>query len=108
MDVTTRIVASYIPDWEDKAGIYFVVNQAGYPLYRGRLGIGSTRILYRWVVSTPQIEEMQTKFVRKNGIYFYTTNRLPARTVTKGKVYHVFLDWAANGGKLTKRDGTPY
>jgi len=108
MDVTTRIVASYIPDWEDKAGIYFVVNEDGYPLYRGRLGIGSTRILYRWVVSTPQIEQMRAKMMLPSGTSGLSTNLLPARTVQNGKVYHVFLKWDGTNLTLTKRDGTPY
>ena len=108
MDVTTRIVASYIPDWEDKAGIYFVVNEDGYPLYRGRLGIGSTRILYRWVVSTPQIEQMKVEMKLANDTSTDSTNRLPGRTVQNGKVYHVFLKWDGTNLTLTKRDGTPY
>ena len=109
MDVSTGTVTTSFSDWEKKQCVMFGINEdSDNPLYNGKLAAGASIVLYRWVVSTPQIEEMQTKFVRKNGIYFYTTNRLPARTVTKGKVYHVFLDWTATGGKLTKRDGTPY
>ncbi|EPT33960.1 putative lipoprotein [Bacteroidetes bacterium oral taxon 272 str. F0290] len=108
MDVTTRIVSSYVPDWEDKAGIYFTVNEAGYPLYRGRLGIGSTRILYRWVVSTPQIEQMRATMMLPDGTSALSTNFLPARTVQNGKVYHVFLKWDGTDLTITKRDGTPY
>ena len=108
MDVTTGTVTSTSSDWERKAGIYFVVNQAGYPLYRGRLGIGSTRILYRWVVSTPQIEQMQARMKLPGGTTEYSTNLLPARTVQNGKVYHVFLKWDGTNLTLTKRDGTPY
>ena len=108
MDVTTRIVASYIPGWTGKAGIYFRVNEDGYPLYRGRLGIGSTRILYRWVVSTPQIEQMRAKMMLPSGTLKFSTNFLPARTVQNGKVYHVFLKWDGTNLTLTKRDGTPY
>lgn len=108
MDVSTGTVTTSFSDWQKKQCVIFGINEySDNPLLNGKLAAGAELVLYRWVVSTPQIEEMQTKFVRKNGIYFYTTNRLPARTVAKGKVYHVFLDWAANGGKLTKRDGTP-
>ena len=107
MDVTTRTVASYIPS-AGKESVYFVVNEAGYPLYRGRLGIGSTRILYRWVVSTPQIEQMKAEMQLTDGTTKYSTNLLPARTVQNGKVYHVFLKWDGTNLTLTKRDGTAY
>lgn len=36
----------------------------------------------------------------------YSFNSLPAKTVEKGKVYHVYLNWNGSVLTLTKQDGT--
>ena len=79
-----------------------LAKELGLPL------IGSTRILYRWVVSTPQIEQMQVTFEPMGSSSFYSTNNLPGRTVQKGKVYHTFLNWDGTNLKITNRAGTAY
>ena len=51
---------------------------------------------------------MRAQMMLPGGPLAFSTNRLPARTVQNGKVYHVFLKWDGTKLTLTKRDGTPY
>ncbi|EPT33781.1 putative lipoprotein [Bacteroidetes bacterium oral taxon 272 str. F0290] len=109
MDVTTGTVTSSTSIWEHKAGIYFEVNESSSnPLYGEKLDDGATKVFYRWVVSTPQIEQMKVEMKLANDTSTDSTNRLPGRTVQNGKVYHVFLKWDGTALTLTKRDGTAY
>ena len=109
MDVTTGTVTSSTSIWEHKAGIYFEVNESSSnPLYGEKLDNGATKVFYRWVVSTPQIEQMKVEMKLANDTSTDSTNRLPGRTVQNGKVYHVFLKWDGTALTLTKRDGTAY
>ena len=108
MDVTTGMVTTTIPSWESKQCVYFNINEGKTnPLYNQKLAAGASIVLYRWLFSTPQIEEMQMYFVFKDNSYVYATNHLPGRTVQNGKVYHTFLNWTSTGVTLTRRDGTP-
>ena len=109
MDVTTGTVTSSTLIWEHKASVRFDVNESSHnPLYGEKLDNGATQVFYRWVVSTPQIEQMKVEVRLANNTWQDSTNRLPARTVQTGKAYHVFLKWDGTALTLTKRDGTAY
>ena len=109
MDVTTGTVTSSTLIWQHKASVYFDVSSSDFcPLYGEKLDNGAEKVLYRWVFSTPQIEQMQVTFEPMGSSSFYSTNNLPARTVQTGKAYHVFLKWDGTALTLTKRDGTAY
>ena len=109
MDVTSGTITSSSPDWGDKACVRFIVNDHDWlPLYGQKLGAGATIVLYRWAVSTDQVDRMQAIMYRKDaGSGDVSSNFLPQKTVTKGKVYHVFLNWDGTDLKLTDRAGTP-
>ena len=109
MDVTTGTVTCTSPYWESKQCVYFNINESkANPLYNQKLAAGASIVFYRWVFSTPQIEEMLMYFVFKDNSYVYGTNHLPGRTVQNGKVYHTFLNWTSTGVTLTNRAGTAY
>ena len=109
MDVSTGIVTSSEPRWGIKQSISFRIGEDSWsPFYNQKLAVGAEKIFYRWVVSTPQVEEMWANFYPKSASFFYATNNLPAKVgIEKGKVYHVFLNWTSTGATLTRRDGTP-
>lgn len=110
MDVTTGTVTSSTLIWQHKASVYFDVSSSDFcPLYGEKLDNGAEKVLYRWVFSTPQIEQMQVTFEPMgSSSFFYSTNNLPGRTVQKGKVYHTFLNWDGTDLKITNRAGTAY
>ena len=110
MDVTTRTITSDDSEWVRKAYVSFSVNEvSAQPLSGQKLAAGAEQVLYRWVVSTPQIEQMQAAMLQKDaGSYDYSTNNLPGRTVQKGKVYHTFLNWDGSALTVTNRAGTAY
>ena len=86
MDVSTGTVTSSEPRWGIKQSIGFGIGEySSYPFYNQKLAAGAEKVLYRWVVSTPQVEEMWVLFSPKGAPYFYTTNHLPAKTgIEKG------------------------
>ena len=86
MDVTTRTITSDDSEWVRKACVSFSVNEASsQPLYGQKLAAGAEQVLYRWVVSTDQVNQMRARIFRKGaGSYDYSTNNLPGRTVQKG------------------------
>ena len=110
MDVTTRTITSDDSEWVRKACVAFGVNELdSYPLYGQKLAAGAEQVLYRWVVSTDQVNQMRARIFRKGAdSYDYSTNNLPDKTVQKGKVYHTFLNWDGTDLKITNRAGTAY
>ena len=110
MDVTTRTITSDDSEWVRKACVSFSVNEvSAQPLYGQKLAAGAEQVLYRWLVSTPQVNQMGARMLQKDaGSYDYSTNNLPAKTVEKGKVYHTFLNWDGSALTVTNRAGTAY
>ena len=93
-----------------QSAIIFEINAGSWlPLSGQKLAAGAEQVLYRWLVSTPQVNQMRARMLQKGaGSYDYSTNNLPARTVQKGKVYHTFLNWDGTNLKITNRAGTAY
>ena len=110
MDVTTGEITTDYPRWWYKQCVSFSINDQSFlPLYGQKLAAGAEQVLYRWLVSTPQVNQMGARILRKGaGSYDYSTNNLPARTVQKGKVYHTFLNWDGSALTVTNRAGTAY
>ena len=110
MDVATGAITADAPNWESKASAIFRINEGNWnPLYSGKLAAGGTIVLYRWLVSTDNVEPMGAYMQRKNvEDEDYTFNNLPAKSVTKGKVYHVFLNWNGSTLTITNRAGNPF
>ena len=109
MDVTSGTVISNAEAWNAKASVRFNVNGAAWlPLHGQKLGAGATIVIYRWAISTDQVDRMQAGMFRMDGATKdNSSNFLPAKSVTKGKVYHVYVDWNGTDLKLTDRAGTP-
>ena len=106
MDVTTGEITADYPRWFYKQCVYFAMNGESFqPLYNQKLAAGASIVFYRWVFSTPQIEQMQVDFEPRGSTPFNATNNLPGRTVQNGKVYHTFLNWTNTGVTLTNRAG---
>jgi len=108
MDVATGAVTADAPDWKSKACAGFAINEGKWnPLYNGKLAAGETLVVYRWLVSTDKIEKMGA-FMQRKGIEEedYSFNSLRARSVNKGKVYHVFVTWTGSAPTFTNRAGT--
>ena len=109
MDVTTGTVTSSTLIWQHKASVYFDVSSSDFcPLYGEKLDNGAEKALYRWVVSTPQIEQMEVEMRLANNTWQGSTKCLPGRTVQNGKVYHTFLNWDGTDLKIINRAGTAY
>ena len=81
------------------------------PLYGEKLGAGETIVLYRWLISTPNIDKMYGDgYISGNFILTDSSpdgKYLPAKTVEKGKVYHTYMTWNGTHLKITDRNGTP-
>ena len=107
MDVTTRTITSDDSEWVRKACVSFSVNEvSAQPLSGQKLAAGAELVLYRWLVSTDQVNQMGARMLQKGaGSYNNSTNNFPGRTVQKGKVYHTFLNWDGTDLTLTKRGG---
>ena len=110
MDVTTGEITTDYPRWWYKQCVSFSINDQSFlPLYGQKLAAGAELVLYRWLVSTDQVNQMGARMLQKGaGSYNNSTNNLPGRTVQNGKVYHTFLNWDGTDLTLTKRDGTAY
>ncbi len=105
-DLNSGTASSSASGWNSKACVHFDINIAGYnwlPLYGQKLAAGASITLYRWVISTPQIEPMRGYMMR---IGAQSENRtvtpLFSKTVQSGKVYHVRLEW--DGSALQWRE----
>ena len=109
IDATSGTITSSSSSWSNTACVYFVVNgRNSLPLSGQKLGAGATIVLYRWAVSTEQLNRMQAQMLRKGAVTGnISSNYLPQKTVTKGKVYHIFLKWDGANLTFTDRAGTP-
>ena len=107
MDVTTGEITTDYPRWWYKQCVSFSINDQSFlPLYGQKLAAGAELVLYRWLVSTDQVNQMGARMLQKGaGSYNNSTNNLPGRTVQNGKVYHTFLKWDGTDLTLTKRGG---
>ena len=114
IDLSNGLVSNGPTSWENKARVRFTINEYGYnwlPLYGEKLGAGETIVLYRWLISTPNIDKMYGDgYISGNFILTDSSpdgKYLPAKTVEKGKVYHTYMTWNGTHLKITDRNGTP-
>ncbi len=96
MNLKDGTISSDTPNNINKASIYFNINRDNLPLYNEKLDAKETIILYRWVVSTPDIQPMKAKIQMRDKKVAETSTPLKARKVENGKVYHVKLSWDGN------------
>ena len=75
--------------------LFLLINEDGAPLYGNQLAAGASTVFYRWIASKTKIPTLLTGGVGFNngelGIDF-----LSGRTVTFGKVYHIYSIWNGN------------
>ena len=97
-DVATQAF-SYNSTKERERTLWFNINEYNWlPLYGQKLAAGESIVVYRWVASLPDVPQLKGEATIWGGsIYLYPTN-MPSKTVTNGKMYHVYCEW----------DGTDY
>ena len=112
IDLSSGLVSNDTTEWEKKARVWFTINDYYWnPLCGKKLGAGETIVLYRWLISTPNIDKMYGDgYISGNFILTDSSpdgKYLPAKTVEKGKVYHTYMTWNGTHLKITDRNGTP-
>ena len=112
IDLSSSLVSNDTTEWEKKACVWFTINNYYWnPLSGEKLGAGETIVLYRWLISTPNIDKMYGDgYISGNLIITKDSpdgKYLPAKTVEKGKVYHTYMTWNGTHLKITDRNGTP-
>ena len=114
IDLSSGLVSKGSTEWGKKAYVRFTINDYSFnwlPLYGEKLGAGETIVLYRWLISTPNIDKMYGDgYISGNFILTDSSpdgKYLPAKTVEKGKVYHTYMTWNGTHLKITDRNGTP-
>ncbi len=70
------------------------------PLYGQNLADDSAIIFYRWIVSGTNIPQLEVQ-VDIGNITRFTPTVLSTKTVTNGKVYHIYTLWDGTGIKFT-------
>lgn len=75
---------------DNKVVLFNITNS---PFAKETLETGESIILYRWLISTPQIEEMSINLYPQNDAKITAKTSLSHKNVENGKVYHVYLKW---------------
>lgn len=68
-------------------------NIANSPFAKETLDPQESIVIYRWLISTPQIEEMSINLYPQNDAKITASTPLPPKSIENGKVYHVYLKW---------------
>ncbi len=68
-------------------------NIANSPFAKETLETGESIVIYRWLISTPQIEEMSINLYPHDNTKITASTSLSRKNVENGKVYHVYLKW---------------
>lgn len=98
-DLATQTFSYNDPEKDADRSLYFTINDVGYhwlPLYGQTLAASESIVFYRWVASLSEVPQLQGE-AYIGGVKKTSTN-IPAKTVTNGKMYHVYSEW----------DGTDY
>lgn len=97
-DVATQAF-SYNSTKERERTLWFSINEYDWlPLYGQKLAAGESIVVYRWVASLPDVPQLRGEALFRGNAKSETPTRTDARTVTNGKMYHVYSEW----------DGTDY
>lgn len=75
---------------DNKVVLFNITNS---PFAKETLETGESIVIYRWLISTPQIEEMSINLYPQNDAKITAKTPLSRKDVEKGKVYHVYLKW---------------
>ena len=100
-DVSTQAFSYESSTKERDRALWFKINDVGYnwlPLYGQKLAAGESIVVYRWVASLPDVPQLRGEATFRGNIYPKTSTNMPSKTVTNGKMYHVYCEW----------DGTDY
>ncbi len=84
--------------------IFLSINKAGNPLYGDRLEAEASTILYRWVATNPTIPMLLGGIsFSGNGVEVITRVLLRSKTVTYGKVTHIYTTWDGTSFEFSSR-----
>ena len=98
-DVATQAFSYSSSDIERERTLWFAINEYNWlPLYGQKLAAGESIVVYRWVASLPDVPQLRGEATFRGNIYPETSTKMPSKTVTNGKIYHVYSEW----------DGTDY
>ncbi len=73
--------------------LYLSINEVGNPLHGQKLAAGAFTVFYRWVASGTSIPGLYAEFEFPDGSGDATYPGLSAKTITYGKVYHIYTVW---------------
>lgn len=98
-DVSTQAFSYESSTKERDRTLWFNINEYNWlPLYGQKLAAGESIVVYRWVASLPDVPQLKGEAIFRGSIYPKTSTNMPSKTVTNGKMYHVYSEW----------DGTDY
>lgn len=98
-DVSTQAFSYESSTKERDRGLWFKINEYNWlPLYGQKLAAGKSIVFYRWVASHADVPQLIGKATFSGSIYPNTSTNISPKTVTNGKMYHVYSEW----------DGTDY
>ena len=97
-DVSTQAF-SYESSTERERTLLFAINEFNWlPLYGQKLAAGESIVFYRWVASHADVPQLRGEATFRGNIFPKTSTNISPKTVTNGKMYHVYSEW----------DGTDY
>ena len=98
-DVSTQAFSYESSTKERDRGLWFKINEYNWlPLYGQKLAAGESIVFYRWVASLVEVPQLRGILLPEGNQDFTTPTTILAKTVTNGKIYHVYSEW----------DGTDY
>lgn len=98
-DVSTQAFSYESSTKERDRDLWFKINEFNWlPLYGQKLAAGESIVFYRWVASHADVPQLSGQATFSGSIYPETSTNISPKTVTNGKMYHVYSEW----------DGTNY
>lgn len=96
-DIATQAFSYDETTQEKDETLKFSINEhKDLPLSGQKLAAGKSIVFYRWVASQSEVPQLRGEaYIGGNK---HTSTNIPAKTVTNGKMYHVYTEW----------DGTNY
>ncbi len=81
------------PSTQHQSDLYLSINEDDSPLYGGKLAVNASTVFYRWVASGTSIPALTGEIDFGFPFGGITDSKLPAKTITFGKTYHVYTTW---------------
>lgn len=93
-DVSTQAFSYESSTKERDRDLWFKINEFNWlPLYGQKLAAGESIVFYRWVASHADVPQLSGEATFRGSIYQNTSTNISPKTVTNGKMYHVYSEW---------------